>query len=76
MHIEVAAQHVYETRCLYGFDDLHYCGTRGVAFGQELSTLGLVVCFARSCAQCIPEVIKFCAGFAHTALLRLVIHNE
>ena len=39
-------------------------------------SLGLVVCFVRSCAQCIPEVITFCEGFAHAALLRLGIRNE
>ena len=48
----------------------------GGPFRQEFSTLGLVVCFVRSCAQCIPEVISFCAGFAHTALLRLGILEE
>ena len=29
VYIKVATQHVYETRCFYGFDDLHYCNTRG-----------------------------------------------
>ena len=48
----------------------------GGPFRQEFSTLGLGVCFICSCAQCIPEVIIFCAGFAHTVLLRLGILDE
>ena len=44
MHIKVATQHVYETRCFYGFDDLHYCDILGGPFRQEFSTMGLGVC--------------------------------
>ena len=47
MYIKVATHHVYESRCFYGFDDSHYCNTRGEHSGRSCPHLDwLCVLFA------------------------------